>query len=233
LSTRSDQIRRAAVIADDGTLPREENQVARILVVDEKDSLSQVLSQMLCRAGYETSLTGSAALTEYDRGGADVVLLDLILPGVSGIEILQRLQSAHQVRPIDTDGTEPYPPEELVARIREALQADTGGAGEPPVSTVLTAGPVRMDLDRHVVTVAGAPVRLPLKEFQLLELLLRNVGRVLTRRELIARVWGTDYVGDTKTLDVHIRRLRSKIEAVPSTPRHIVNVRSLGFKFEP
>jgi two-component system response regulator RegX3 len=129
--------------------------------------------------------------------------------------------------------TKPYSPRELVARIRAVLRRhakDTSAEATPPT---LSAGPVRMDVDRHVVTVSGSAVQLPLKEFELLELLLRNAGRVLTRGQLIDRVWGADYVGDTKTLDVHIKRLRSKIEPDPPAPRHIVTVRGLGYKFEP
>ena len=128
--------------------------------------------------------------------------------------------------------TKPYSPRELVARIRAVLrrQVRRDGGGVAPT---LAAGPVRMDVDRHVVTVDGEPVQLPLKEFELLELLLRNAGRVLTRGQLIDRVWGADYVGDTKTLDVHVKRLRSKIEPEPSAPRYIVTVRGLGYKFEP
>jgi two-component system response regulator RegX3 len=128
--------------------------------------------------------------------------------------------------------TKPYSPRELVARIRAVLRRQAGDAAEltPPT---LAAGPVRMDVERHVVTVSGDAVPLPLKEFELLEMLLRNAGRVLTRGQLIDRVWGADYVGDTKTLDVHVKRLRSKIEPEPSTPRYIVTVRGLGYKFEP
>jgi two-component system response regulator RegX3 len=127
--------------------------------------------------------------------------------------------------------TKPYSPRELVARIRAVLRRQAGDVAELAQPT-LSAGPVRMDTDRHVVTVSGDAVQLPLKEFELLELLLRNAGRVLTRGQLIDRVWGADYVGDTKTLDVHVKRLRSKIEPEPSTPRYIVTVRGLGYKFE-
>jgi two-component system response regulator RegX3 len=127
--------------------------------------------------------------------------------------------------------TKPYSGRELVARIRAVLRR----RGEPAdlAPAAVEAGPVRLDVDRHVVSVAGTPVEMPLKEFELLELLLRNAGRVLTRGQLIDRVWGSDYVGDTKTLDVHVKRLRSKIEPEPGAPRHIVTVRGLGYKFEP
>jgi two-component system response regulator RegX3 len=219
--------------------------VARVLVLDD-ESLSDALSAMLYGRGYEVSVTGPSAVTEFDRGDAGIVLLDLVLPGVSGTEVCQRLQNGSRVPVVmiaDQDGgiggelgvdelLEGYPPGELVARIRAALGERTAGAGNASAS-ILEAGPVRMDVDRHTVTVAGSPVKLPLKEFELLETLLRDAGRVLTRSQLIAQVWGTDYVGDTKTLDVHVKRLRSKIEPTPANPRHIVNIRSLGFKFEP
>jgi len=126
--------------------------------------------------------------------------------------------------------TKPFSSRELVARMRAVLRRR--GDGDESATSVLESGPVRMDVERHVVTVAGSEVPLPLKEFDLLEYLLRNVGRVLTRGQLIDRVWGADYVGDTKTLDVHIKRLRAKVETDPAKPRHIVTVRGLGYKFE-
>jgi two-component system response regulator RegX3 len=228
--------------------------VARVLVVEDEFSFSDALSYMLRKEGFEVSVaeTGTEALTEFDRTGADIVLLDLMLPEMSGTEVCRQLRQKSQVPIImvtardseidkvvgleigaDDYVTKPYSPRELVARIRAVLRRhskDTGTETGPPT---LSAGPVRMDVDRHVVTVSGSAVQLPLKEFELLELLLRNAGRVLTRGQLIDRVWGADYVGDTKTLDVHIKRLRSKIEPEPPTPRHIVTVRGLGYKFEP
>jgi two-component system response regulator RegX3 len=191
-------------------------------------------------------------LTEFDRNGADIVLLDLMLPGMSGTDVCKALRQRSAVPVImvtardseidkvlglelgaDDYVTKPYSARELIARVRAVLRR----GGEPGVDAdstapVLQAGPVRMDVQRHVVTVDGVEVGLPLKEFDLLEYLLRNVGRVLTRPQLIDRVWGADYVGDTKTLDVHVKRLRSKIEADPSVPRHLVTVRGLGYKFE-
>jgi two-component system response regulator RegX3 len=226
--------------------------LTRVLVVEDEESFSDALSYMLRREGFEVSVaaTGPAALTEFDRTGADIILLDLMLPEMSGTEVCRELRQRSTVPIImvtardsevdkvvgleigaDDYVTKPYSPRELVARIRAVLRrrsaepADTGG-------TTLVAGPVRMDIERHVVTVDGNPVALPLKEFELLEMLLRNAGRVLTRGQLIDRIWGADYVGDTKTLDVHVKRLRSKIEPVPSAPRHIVTVRGLGYKFE-
>jgi two-component system response regulator RegX3 len=227
--------------------------VARVLVVEDEESFSDALSYMLRKEGFEVSVaaTGTSALTEFDRTGADIVLLDLMLPEMSGTEVCRQLRSRSHVPIImvtardseidkvvgleigaDDYVTKPYSPRELVARIRAVLRRNAGEVAEltPPT---LSAGPVRMDVERHVVTVSGAAVPLPLKEFELLEMLLRNAGRVLTRGQLIDRVWGADYVGDTKTLDVHVKRLRSKIEPEPSTPRYIVTVRGLGYKFEP
>jgi two-component system response regulator RegX3 len=227
--------------------------VARVLVVEDEESFSDALSYMLRKEGFEVSVaeTGPAALTEFDRTGADIVLLDLMLPEMSGTEVCRQLRTKSQVPIImitardseidkvvgleigaDDYVTKPYSPRELVARVRAVLRRQVA---DPPEAAVpsLAVGPVRMDVDRHVVTVDGEPVQLPLKEFELLELLLRNAGRVLTRGQLIDRIWGADYVGDTKTLDVHVKRLRSKVEPSPSTPRHIVTVRGLGYKFEP
>ncbi len=227
--------------------------MARVLVVEDEESFSDALSYMLRKEGFEVSVaaTGTSALTEFDRTGADIVLLDLMLPEMSGTEVCRQLRSRSNVPIImvtardseidkvvgleigaDDYVTKPYSPRELVARIRAVLRRQTGETAElsPPT---LSAGPVRMDVDRHVVTVDGHAVPLPLKEFELLEMLLRNAGRVLTRGQLIDRVWGADYVGDTKTLDVHVKRLRSKIEPEPSAPRFIVTVRGLGYKFEP
>jgi two-component system response regulator RegX3 len=227
--------------------------VARVLVVEDEESFSDALSYMLRKEGFEVSVaaTGTSALTEFDRTGADIVLLDLMLPEMSGTEVCRQLRSRSHVPIImvtardseidkvvgleigaDDYVTKPYSPRELVARIRAVLRRNAGEVTElsPPT---LSAGPVRMDVERHVVTVSGGAVPLPLKEFELLEMLLRNAGRVLTRGQLIDRVWGADYVGDTKTLDVHVKRLRSKIEPEPSAPRYIVTVRGLGYKFEP
>lgn len=227
--------------------------LSRVLVVEDEESFSDALSYMLRKEGFEVSVaaTGPSALTEFDRTGADIVLLDLMLPEMSGTEVCRQLRQRSHVPIImvtardseidkvvgleigaDDYVTKPYSPRELVARIRAVLRRQSSEVAESGAPT-LAAGPVRMDIERHVVTVDGAPVQLPLKEFELLELLLRNAGRVLTRGQLIDRVWGADYVGDTKTLDVHVKRLRSKIEPEPSAPRFIVTVRGLGYKFEP
>ena len=222
-------------------------------MVEDEESFSDALSYMLRKEGFEVSVaaTGPSALTEFDRTGADIVLLDLMLPEMSGTEVCRQLRQRSHVPIImvtardseidkvvgleigaDDYVTKPYSPRELVARIRAVLRRQSADATESGAPT-LAAGPVRMDIERHVVTVDGAAVQLPLKEFELLELLLRNAGRVLTRGQLIDRVWGADYVGDTKTLDVHVKRLRSKVEPEPSAPRFIVTVRGLGYKFEP
>jgi two-component system, OmpR family, response regulator RegX3 len=225
--------------------------VTRVLVVEDEESFSDALSYMLRKEGFEVSVaaTGTEALTEFDRTGADIVLLDLMLPEMSGSEVCRQMRQRSNVPIImvtardaeidkvvgleigaDDYVTKPYSPRELVARIRAVLRRHTEPSELSPAA--LEAGPVRMDTDRHVVTVAGDGVSLPLKEFELLEMFLRNAGRVLTRGQLIDRIWGADYVGDTKTLDVHVKRLRSKIEPEPSSPRYIVTVRGLGYKFE-
>ena len=227
--------------------------MARVLVVEDEESFSDALSYMLRKEGFEVVVapTGPDALTEFDRSGADIVLLDLMLPEMPGTEVCRQLRQKSSVPIImvtardseidkvvgleigaDDYVTKPYSPRELLARIRAVLRRRSAEAREEPTQ-ILAGGPVRMDVERHVVTVNGEVVALPLKEFELLELLLRNAGRVLTRGQLIDRVWGADYVGDTKTLDVHIKRLRSKIEPEPSNPRYIVTVRGLGYKFEP
>src|SRR5687768_12764490 len=206
---------------------------------------------MLRKEGFEVavSVTGDDALDEFDRGGADLVLLDLMLPGLSGTEVCRQLRQRSNVPVImltakdsevdkvvglelgaDDYVTKPYSARELVARIRAVLRRR--GDAEPSQEGVLAAGPVRMDVERHVVAVDGEAVALPLKEFDLLELLLRNAGRVLTRGQLIDRVWGSDYVGDTKTLDVHVKRLRAKIEPDPANPKYLLTVRGLGYKLE-
>jgi two-component system, OmpR family, response regulator RegX3 len=225
--------------------------MTRVLVVEDEESYRDALSYMLRKEGFDvaTAATGPEALAEFERSGADIVLLDLMLPGLPGTEVCRRLRQVSAVPVImvsakdsevdkvvglelgaDDYITKPYSPRELVARVRAVLRR---GNDVEPVAPTLEAGGVRMDVERHIVTVDGTGVRLPLKEFELLELLLRNAGRVLTRGQLIDRVWGSDYVGDTKTLDVHVKRLRSKIEPDPSEPRFLVTVRGLGYKFEP
>jgi len=225
--------------------------VTRVLVVEDEDSFSDALSYMLRKEGFDVALapTGPDALEEFDRNGADLVLLDLMLPGIPGTEVCRALRQRSNVPVImltakdsevdkvvglelgaDDYVTKPFSSRELVARIRAVLRR--GAEAAELLSSVLEAGPVRMDVDRHVVTVDGEGVKLPLKEFELLEMLLRNAGRVLTRGQLIDRIWGADYVGDTKTLDVHVKRLRAKIEPDPGHPRYLLTVRGLGYKLE-
>lgn len=225
--------------------------MTRVLVVEDEESFSDPLAYMLRKEGYEVAVAASGpdALREFDRSGADLVLLDLMLPGLSGTEVCRQLRQRSNVPVImltakdsevdkvvgleigaDDYITKPYSSRELLARVRAVLRR----GAEPPeiASPVLEAGPVRMDVERHVVSVNGEVVQVPLKEFELLEVLLRNAGRVLTRGLLIDRVWGADYVGDTKTLDVHVKRLRSKIEPNPAEPRYLRTVRGLGYKFD-
>ncbi|HAM24765.1 MAG TPA: DNA-binding response regulator [Actinobacteria bacterium] len=225
--------------------------MTRILVVEDEESFSEALSYMLRKEGYEVTVveTGPAALEEFDRSGADLLLLDLMIPGLSGTEVCREIRTRSTVPIImltakDTEVdkvvgleigaddyvTKPYSSRELLARIKAVLRR--GSEPDDSVEVIVEVGPVRMDVERHIVTVRSTQVRLPLKEFDLLEVLLRNAGRVLTRSQLIDRVWGSDYVGDTKTLDVHIKRLRAKIEEDPADPQHIVTVRGLGYKFE-
>jgi two-component system, OmpR family, response regulator RegX3 len=224
--------------------------VTRVLVVEDEESYSDPLAYMLRKEGFDVALaaTGPAALDEFARNGADIVLLDLMLPGLPGTEVCRQIRQSSSVPVImvsakDTEVdkvvglelgaddyvTKPYSPRELVARIRAVLRR---GSEPDLVPATVEAGGVRMDVERHIVTVAGREVRLPLKEFELLEMFLRNAGRVLTRGQLIDRVWGADYVGDTKTLDVHVKRLRAKIETDPANPQHLVTVRGLGYKYE-
>ncbi len=225
--------------------------MTKVLIVEDEESMAEPLAFLLRKEGFSTEIAvdGPDALLAFDRSGADIVLLDLMLPGMSGTEVCKQLRARGSVPVImvtardseidkvvglelgaDDYITKPYSTRELVARIRAVLrrgtEADDGG------SAILQAGPVRMDIDRHVVSVRGEPASLPLKEFDLLEYLIRNAGRVLTRGQLIDRVWGSDYVGDTKTLDVHVKRLRAKIEPDPAAPRHLITVRGLGYKLE-
>jgi two-component system response regulator RegX3 len=224
-----------------------------VLIVEDEESFADPLAFLLRKEGFTAAVagTGQQALDEFDRNGADIVLLDLMLPGMSGTDVCKALRQRSAVPVImvtardseidkvvglelgaDDYVTKPYSARELIARVRAVLRRGGEAENGDLLPQVLAAGPVRMDVERHVVTVDGTEIALPLKEFDLLEYLLRNVGRVLTRGQLIDRVWGADYVGDTKTLDVHVKRLRSKIEPDPSSPRHLVTVRGLGYKFE-
>lgn len=225
--------------------------MTRVLVVEDEESFSDALSFMLRREGYEVEIAddGNVAVDLFERRGADLILLDLMLPGISGTEVCRVIRTKSQVPIImltAKDGeidkvvgleigaddyiTKPFSSRELLARVRAVLRRH----GEPDdlLPMTIEAGPVRLDADRHVVTVRGDVVSMPLKEFDLLEFLVRNAGRVMTRSQLIDRVWGSDYVGDTKTLDVHVKRLRAKVEVDPPNPVHLLTVRGLGYKFE-
>jgi len=227
--------------------------MTKILVVEDEASFSDALSYLLGREGFDVRVadTGDGAIAEFDRHGADLILLDLMLPGLSGTEVCRQIRQRSNVPVImltakdsevdkvvglelgaDDYVTKPYSTRELVARIRAVLRRQGEDFTDNVADGILTAGPVRMDVERHIVNVNNEQTALPLKEFELLEFLIRNSGRVLTRSQLIDRVWGSDYFGDTKTLDVHIKRLRAKIEADPANPIFIQTVRGLGYKFE-
>lgn len=225
-----------------------------ILIVEDEESLAEPLAYLLQKEGFSTVIApdGTSALEEFAAQPVDLVLLDLMLPGMSGTDVCKKLRAESDVPIImvtardseidkvvglelgaDDYVTKPYSTRELVARIRAVLRRgpEVEEADEPD-DQILEVGRVRMDVERHTVLVDGLPVAMPLKEFDLLEYLMRNAGRVLTRGQLIDRIWGADYVGDTKTLDVHVKRLRTKIEQVPSRPKQLVTVRGLGYKFE-
>ena len=225
--------------------------MTRILLVEDEIALSDPLSFLLGREGYEVEVAddGPSAISAFDQNGADLVLLDLMLPGLPGTEVCREIRTRSTVPIImltakdseidivvglelgaDDYVTKPYSTRELLARIRAVLRRRL--EVEDFDEAILEGGRVRMDVDRHTVEVDGEAVPMPLKEFELLELLMRNPGRVLTRGQLIDRVWGSDYFGDTKTLDVHIKRIRSKIEQQPSEPVQLVTVRGLGYRFE-
>jgi two-component system response regulator RegX3 len=226
--------------------------MTRILVVEDESSFSEALSYVLTKEGYQVTVadTGDGAIKAFDKEGADLVLLDLMLPGLSGTEVCRQLRTRSQVPIImltakdsevdkvvglelgaDDYVTKPYSKAELVARIKAVLRRGSVESTEK-VETVISAGPVEIDIESHKVKVLGEYVSFPLKEFELLEFLVRNSGRVLTRVQLIDRIWGSDYFGDTKTLDVHIKRLRAKIEKDPANPVFILTIRGLGYKFE-
>ncbi len=222
-----------------------------VLIVDDEPTLRETLAEALEQDGLRvvTAADGREALERFRSERPDLILLDLMLPGLSGTEVCRALRQVSSVPIImvsakDTEVdkvvglelgaddyvTKPYSPRELVARIRAVLRRGTADEGDGNAS--LELGRVRMDVDRHLVTIDGAETRFPLKEFELLEYFLRNPGRVLTRGQLIDRVWGADYVGDTKTLDVHVKRLRANIEPDPANPSTLTTVRGLGYKYD-
>lgn len=225
--------------------------MTRILVVDDEPALREPLAFLLEKEGFEvdTAADGRAALDQFERSAPDLILLDLMLPGTSGLEVCRQVRATSSVPIImltakdsevdivvglelgaDDYVTKPYSSRELLARVKAVLRRRV----EPELEddSLIEVGRVRMDVDRHTVSVDGKVVAMPLKEYELLELLLRNAGRVLTRGQLIDRVWGADYFGDTKTLDVHIKRIRAKIEVDPKEPEMLLTVRGLGYRIE-
>jgi two-component system response regulator RegX3 len=226
--------------------------VTRILLVEDESSLSETLSFLLTREGFEVEIAedGQMALDIFANGNFDIILLDLMIPKVPGNEVCRQIRTTSNIPIImltakDTEVdkvvglelgaddyvTKPYSTRELLARIKAVLRRNVKDDSFEDDGVIDIAG-IRLDADRHTLHVQGSLVAIPLKEFELLEYLMSNVGRVLTRGQLIDRVWGTDYYGDTKTLDVHIKRLRSKIEADPAEPVHLVTVRGLGYRFD-
>ena len=226
--------------------------MTKILVVEDEANLREPLVYLLQKEGYDVveAEDGNTALIVFEEHGADLILLDLMLPGLSGNEVCREIRNTSNVPIImltakdseidkvvgleigaDDYVTKPYSTRELLARMKAVLRRklepqDQAGEG------ILKAGSVEMDIEKHLVSVHGEKIQMPLKEFELLELLMENVNRVLTRGQIIDRVWGSNYYGDTKTLDVHVKRIRSKIEDDPSRPRHLLTVRGLGYKFE-
>lgn len=227
--------------------------MTRILVVEDEKSFSEPLAFLLGKEGYEVEVAadGNEAIAKFDKGGADLVLLDLMLPGISGTEVCKQIRATSNVPIImltakddevdkvvglelgaDDYVTKPYSSRELLARVRAVLRRNGEVGGESLTGAIVQVGQLKLDADRHLVTFKGENITLPLKEFELLEFLMRNAGRVLTRMQIIDRIWGSDYVGDTKTLDVHIKRLRSKFESDPANPELIQTIRGLGYKME-
>ncbi|GAD35315.1 MULTISPECIES: response regulator transcription factor [Microbacterium] len=226
--------------------------MTRVLLVEDEPDLADPLAYLLRREGFEVEIAedGPAALEAFESRGADIVLLDLMLPGMPGTEVCRIIRTTSKTPIImltakdsevdivvglelgaDDYVTKPYSSRELLARMRAVLRR--AATAEVDVDErVLAGGRVTIDLDRHTVAVDGGEINMPLKEFELLEVLMRNAGRVMTRGQLIDRVWGSDYFGDTKTLDVHIKRIRSRIEADPGRPSMLLTVRGLGYRFE-
>jgi two-component system response regulator RegX3 len=225
--------------------------LTRVLVVEDEQSLREPLVYLLEKEGYEVldAADGNAAIDLFRSSNPDIVLLDLMMPGMSGNEVCRVIRQTSNVPVImltakdseidkvvgleigaDDYVTKPYSTRELLARMKAVLRRNSEPT--PVTDGLLEGGPVSMDVDRHMVFVNGQKVAMPLKEFELLELLLENRNRVLTRAQIIDRVWGSNYFGDTKTLDVHVKRIRSKIEDDPARPVHLVTVRGLGYKFE-
>ena len=227
--------------------------MTKVLIVEDEISFSDALAYLLKKESYEVevAVNGAEAIERFQTFNPDLILLDLMIPEVSGTEVCRVIRSTSQVPIImltakdseidkvvglelgaDDYVTKPYSSRELLARMKAVMRRNSGDSAALEEGALLTAGSVRMDLDKHQVTVNSVAVTFPLKEFELLEFLMRNSGRVLTRSQLIDRVWGDDYFGDTKTLDVHIKRLRAKIEEDPANPKIIHTIRGLGYKLE-
>lgn len=227
--------------------------MTRILIVEDEQSFSEPLSFLLGKEGYQTEIAsdGLSAIDKFHKNGADLILLDLMLPGMAGTEVCKQIRATSTVPIImltakddevdtvvglelgaDDYVTKPYSSRELLARIRAVLRRHTDFTLEEGESSIVKVGQIKLDSERHIVTFNDETVLLPLKEFELLEYLMRNAGRVLTRVQIIDRIWGSDYVGDTKTLDVHIKRLRSKFEKDQANPELIQTIRGLGYKME-
>jgi two-component system, OmpR family, response regulator RegX3 len=227
--------------------------MTKVLIVEDEISFSDALAYLLKKESYEVevAVNGAEAIERFKSFNPDLILLDLMIPEVSGTEVCRVIRSTSQVPIImltakdseidkvvglelgaDDYVTKPYSSRELLARMKAVMRRNSGDSAALEEGALLTAGSVRMDLDKHQVTVNSVAVTFPLKEFELLEFLMRNSGRVLTRSQLIDRVWGNDYFGDTKTLDVHIKRLRAKIEEDPANPKIIHTIRGLGYKLE-
>ena len=227
--------------------------MTKILIVEDESSFSEALAFLLGKEGFEVSVAedGRAALATFAKEGADLILLDLMIPEISGVDVCRTIRTTSKVPIImltakdaeidkvvglelgaDDYVTKPYSSRELIARINAVLRRGISDAELPGESEVITVGTIRLDTARHQASNNGVPIALPLKEFELLEFLMRNSSRVLTRSQLIDRVWGGDYFGDTKTLDVHIKRLRSKVEVDPANPILIQTIRGLGYKLE-
>ena len=227
--------------------------MTKVLIVEDEKSFSEPLAFLMGKEGYAVDVAsdGNEALAKFDKSGADLILLDLMLPGIPGTEVCRQIRTKSNVPIImltakddevdkvvglelgaDDYVTKPYSSRELLARVRAVLRRGSDFAAEEGLGSQVQVGQIKLDAESHLVTFNGEQISLPLKEFELLEFLMRNAGRVLTRVQLIDRIWGSDYVGDTKTLDVHIKRLRSKFEKDQANPELIQTIRGLGYKME-
>jgi two-component system response regulator RegX3 len=224
-----------------------------VMIVEDENTLREALAYLLKKEGYSITEAsdGEQALTKFEKGNIDLIILDLMLPGISGSEVCKRIRKSSNVPIImltakdaeidkvvgleigaDDYVTKPYSTSELLARMKAVLRRQSPALSSGHSEGIIAAGPVEINHDKHQVSVRGQKVPMPLKEYELLELLVENKNRVLTRGQIIDAVWGSNYFGDTKTLDVHIKRLRTKIETDPAEPKHLLTVRGVGYKFE-